>query len=356
MKNENDLPDQPVMPEEQPESQAPKMEYWQIILGLGLSIGSILLAFQGVNLSQVLSAIPGAIPGYIALALGASVATLVAKAVRWKYLFHQQPPTFNRSFAILNIGTFINSIVPARIGDLLRAYLMGEENNQSKVYVLGTIVVEKIFDMIFIVISIVILLPQVVFPTWVSEPSELTVALVVILIVIGGLMAWKKEAVFRQVEIWSKFLPGRWRGGIVRQINNLLTSLECVRNFKQLLNILFWTFLIWALGFGTNLLVFWAMGLPLYFLPSIFLLIVLQVGVAVPSSPGRIGVFHYLTVLALSVFLVDKGDALSCGIILHLIVYVPLTLLGAYYIWEEKISWSKIMKTVSLASIRGKNL
>ncbi|HEX7555019.1 MAG TPA: lysylphosphatidylglycerol synthase transmembrane domain-containing protein [Leptolinea sp.] len=356
MNNEQDSPEQPVkMAEDQPVARAPKLEYWQILLGLTLSVGSIVLAFQGVNFSQVISTIPEAVPGYIALALVASVATLVAKAIRWRYLFHQKAPSFHSSFAIQNIGTFINSIVPARIGDLLRAYLMGEENDQSKVYVLGTIVVEKIFDMIFIVISIVLLLPQVVFPIWVSEPSEVTAILVMILIVIGGLIAWKREAVFQRIEIWSKYLPARFRQGILRQINNLLTSLECVRNFRQLMNIFIWTFLIWVFGFGTNLLVFWAMGLPLSFLPSIFLLVVLQVGVAVPSSPGRIGVFHYLTVLALSVFSIDKGVALSCGIILHLIVYVPLTVLGAYYIWEEKLSWSRIMKTVSLASFRGKN-
>jgi glycosyltransferase 2 family protein len=352
----NNTPDQPGNNSElKPENRTSKVEFWQILLGLALSIGSIILAFQGVDFTQVLSAIAGAVPGYIALALAASVATLIAKAIRWKYLFHQRPPSFKISFSITNIGSFINSILPARIGDLIRAYLMGEENHQSKVYVLGTIVVEKIFDLIFIVISIGILLPQIVFPTWVSRPSELTAIFVLAFIIAGGVIAWKREMVLHQLEVWSKFLPARWRAPVLRQTGNLLTSLECVRNFKQLVLIFAWTLVIWVLGFGTNLLVFWAMGLPLSILPAIFLLVVLQVGVAVPSSPGRIGVFHYLTVLALSVFAIDKGVALSCGIILHLIVYVPLTILGAFYIWQEKISWSRIMKTVTLASFRGKN-
>jgi hypothetical protein len=62
-----------------------------------------------------------------------------------------------------------------------------------------------------------------------------------------------------------------------------------------------------------------------------------------------------MTVLALSVFSIAREPALSCGIILHLIVYVPLTLIGAYYIWAEKISWSKLMKTIALATNWGKN-
>jgi len=356
LNEENDTPGTPVLsPETLPVVQSSKLKYWQILVGLFLSIGSIYLAFQGVNLSQVLGAIPGALPVYIVLALIVSFATLAAKAARWRLLFNQQAPTFRRSFAIQNIGIFLNSIAPARLGDFIRAYLMGEENNQSKVFVLGTIVVEKIFDMFFIVISIVLLLPQVVFPNWVSKPSELTAIFVAIILFIGSLVAWKRDVVFLQIERWSKILPDRWQGWILRQIKNLLSSLECVRNTRQLINILVWSFLIWVLGFGTNLLVFWAMGLSLSFLPAIFLLIVLQVGVAVPSTPGRIGVFHYLTVLALSVFSIEKGPALSYGIILHLVVFVPLTLLGAYYIWEEKISWSRIMRTIALSKSRGKN-
>lgn len=328
---------------------------WQILIGLTLSLGSLYLAFQDVPLSQILDVIPDLHPGYIALAGLASVATLLAKAVRWRLFFNRRAPTFQRSFAIQTIGMFVNSFAPARLGDLLRAYLLGEENDHSKVFVLGTIVVEKIFDMIFLVISMVLLLPQVVFPNWVSQPSEITAILLVMVMLVIGLIAWKKEQTLALIDRVDNRLPTRWNGWILRQLKNLLSSLECIRNFQQLAGILLWSAIIWALGFLTNVWVFWGMHLSLSFLPAIFLLVVLQVGVAVPSSPGRIGVFHYLTILALSVFAIEKGTALSCGIILHIIVYLPLTLLGAFFIWDEKMSWGKIVKIILPFSTRKKS-
>jgi uncharacterized protein (TIRG00374 family) len=328
---------------------------WRNLIGLVLSIGFLYLAFQDVPLGEVAALIPTMLPVYILLAVIASILTLLAKGVRWRFFFTERQPTFLQSFSIQTIGIFINSVAPARLGDLLRAYLFSEQNHHSKVFVLGTIIVEKLFDLLFLVISIVILLPLVVFPNWVSRPSELTAILLLVLISIIGVIAWKKEQAIHRIEQFTSIFPERWRNGIQRPLKNLLSSLECVRNWRQVISILAWSAIIWGLGFLTNILVFWSLNLPISFLPAIFLLVVLQVGVAVPSSPGRIGVFHYLTVLALSVFAVEKGPALSCGIILHLVVYLPLTLLGAFFIWNEKIDLEKIKDTIAPFALRKKS-
>jgi uncharacterized protein (TIRG00374 family) len=351
LKQNSNLPDQPVL-ESQPllVSRRSRADTWQIILGLAVSLGSLYLAFNGVQLSQIAAAMPSVNLGLLTLALLASIATLLAKGARWVFLFNQRRPSFQRSFTIQTIGIFVNSIAPARLGDILRAYLMGEEESHSKVFVLGTIVVEKIFDMFFLVVSMVVLLPRVVFPYWVSEPSEITAILLVVFILVCVLILWKRNEFERFLERISKIFPGKVRAWILRQLKNLTESLECVRNPRQLAVILAWSALVWILGFGTNLLVFWAINLSVSAYAGVFLLVVLQVGVAVPSSPGRIGVFHYLTILALSVFAIPKEAALSCGIILHLVVFLPLFLLGAYFIWSEKLTWGKILKI----SARGK--
>jgi uncharacterized protein (TIRG00374 family) len=328
---------------------------WRNLIGLFFSVVFLYFAFRDVPLGEVAAIFPTILPGYIILAVVVSILTLMAKAARWRFFFTERRPTFKQSFSIQTIGIFVNSVTPARLGDLLRAYLFSEQNHHSKVFVLGTIMVEKIFDLLFLVVSIVILLPQVVFPNWVSQPSELTAILLIVLMGIIGLMAWKKERVSNLIEKISPIFPAKWRQWILRQLHNLLSSLECVRNWKQLLGIVAWSGIIWVLGFLTNILVFWSLNLPISFLPAIFLLVVLQVGVAVPSSPGRIGIFHYSTVLALSVFEIEKSPALSCGIILHLVVYLPLTILGAFFMWNEKIDWGKIKDTIMPFTMRKKS-
>jgi glycosyltransferase 2 family protein len=92
----------------------------------------------------------------------------------------------------------------------------------------------------------------------------------------------------------------------------------------------------------TNWLVWKAMGQAWPLPAALLLLVVLQAGVAVPSSPGRIGVFQYLTILTLSLFAVAKAVALSYSVLLHLTTYAPMLGLGAYYLWREKTTWQKL--------------
>jgi hypothetical protein len=77
------------------------------------------------------------------------------------------------------------------------------------------------------------------------------------------------------------------------------------------------------------------MSLP--FVAALFLLAVLEVGVAVPSAPGKLGVFHYLCVLALGVFGVQRQEAIAYAVLLHVVVFVPPSLLGALFLWWESL-------------------
>ncbi len=90
------------------------------------------------------------------LLLGAAVAcylfSILAKAVRWRLLLSaHKAPTFGRTFSIFSVGQMINSFLPAPLGELARAYMLGEAEVESKVYVLGTVVVERITDLLFLV-------------------------------------------------------------------------------------------------------------------------------------------------------------------------------------------------------------
>ena len=92
----------------------------------------------------------------------------------------------------------------------------------------------------------------------------------------------------------------------------------------------------------TNYLTLLVVGLSLLLSVSLFLLFVLRVGAAVPSSPGKVGVFQYLCVLALSVFSVDRTLALSYGVVLHLVVFTPMILLGTACLWKESLDLQRI--------------
>jgi hypothetical protein len=137
---------------------------------------------------------------------------------------------------------------------------------------------------------------------------------------------------------WTHQLLPKAAEWIGEALERGLAGLAALRQPRMALAACAWSAVIWALAAGTNHLLFQAFDLPLSAGASLVLLVLLHVGVAPPSSPGRLGVFHALTVLGLAAFGVDRPSGLAYATVLHLIVYLPQILLG----------------TVSLAVGRGK--
>jgi glycosyltransferase 2 family protein len=320
---------------------------WQFWLGLVVSLACLMLALQGINLKEVIATL-GQVDGWLMLlALMSVLATFTVKAVRWKLLLKDAHPTFSQSFSIQSIGMLLNIFAPARLGDLARAYLMGEALHTSKVYVLGTIVIEKIFDLIFLLLCLIWVVSQVALPAWLTSPAlrlSVTVSLIVILV---GLLAWKRREIASLVGSLAGHLPGNWSDWLVQRIGSGLESLEVFQQLEQLVGVIAWTILIGLLSVSTNMLVFKAVGMQVSIWAGVLLLVVLQVGVAVPSSPGRIGIFHYLVVLTLLVFGVGHETALGCAVMLYLVVIAPIGIVGAIFLWSEKVTWDKLKEAAA---------
>ncbi|MDD2695461.1 MAG: lysylphosphatidylglycerol synthase transmembrane domain-containing protein [Anaerolineales bacterium] len=316
---------------------------WQVWVGAAISLGCLYLAFRGVQLEPLLAQLGRASASWLLLSLGVSLATLLAKAARWRALFAPpRLPNRGRAFAIQSIGMLFNLYMPARLGDLARAYLMGESEGMSKTYVLGTIVLEKFFDLAMLLISVGLLVTQLAIPVWLIGPSETTALLLGGVVLALVVLTLRPDPALKLVERASVLIPADGRGWVRRQTQNALASLQVLRSPVHTLRIVLWTLLIWTLGFVTNYLVFLAVGFALPIWAAIFLLAVLQIGIAVPSSPGRIGVFHYLTVLSLDFFAIDHQAGQGYSLALYAVAILPPTLAGAYFVWREKITWSKL--------------
>ena len=325
---------------------------WRIVIGLGVSAAALALALRGVDLGLVGAAITAADGRLLILALGSYLLTMVAKAARWRLLLSvQTAPTLSRTFTVLTIGLLANALVPARLGEVVRAYLMGEREALSKAFVLGTIAIEKALDLALLTIASLLLLSQVALPDWLAGPVKASAAILTLLVAATILLMWNRKLAARAGDwLRTREFPG-WFDWVLRQAEQALLSLRILERPRLSLALLAWTLAVLALGTSTNYLVLAAMGLSLPAWAPLFLLVVLLVGVAVPSSPGQIGVFHYLTVLALSVFGVPKEVALGCGVVLHLIVYVPTVLIGVWCLWRESLTWRSL--TEAADSVRG---
>ena len=128
-------------------------------------------------------------------------------------------------------------------------------------------------------------------------------------------------------------LPQSWQAFAGSRLKAGLDRLDALRGKWALLGLSFWSAIIWLAALATNQFMLQALDLDLPWTASLLVLVVLQVGITIPSVPGRIGVFEYLCILALAVFGVARAPALSYGILLHGVVLIPTTLAGLVAIW-----------------------
>jgi uncharacterized protein (TIRG00374 family) len=275
----------------------------------------------------------------VAVALTLNMASVLLRAARWRLMFRNHPtPSFQRSIAALLVGQAMNVLTPTRLGDLARATLAG---TGETAYTLGTLVVELTLDVLMLVALVALLsvgLAQsasaATLPAWwQGSRHALVVVAVAALAVMAGLVVGRRWLARLLGQLAARQLLPMIRQALT-WIGQILLSLDTLGRTAQLLPALAWSVLIWGLYGAVNYTLLRAVGERPSVLIAFFLLAVLQLGVAVPSSPGRLGVYHYLCIQALAVFGVGGPRALSYAVILHLISVVAPVALGAALAWR----------------------
>lgn len=304
-------------------------KYYRLAIGLAISGVSLFLALRSVKPEEVWSALSQANFGYLALALLSVAVANLAKTARWKALIGQRGRgvSFLKALLALLAGQMFNLLYPARFGDLSRAYIVGGMG-PGRVFVLGTVVIEKILDMLSYALLFVVLIMLIPLPAWVSDSGYTFVALTAFVSVTVFVAVWQRTWIVSAGEWIVARFPAWLQVFTVGRFHSALASLDALQSRTQLLKLAFWSAVIWAIAVLNNYLVLLALGVRLPLTASLLILIGLQAGISIPSVPGRIGIFEYICVLALGVYGVPESLAFGYGILLHAVVLLTPTLAG----------------------------
>jgi len=302
-------------------------------LGIVFSAVCLFLVLRQVDLSAVWDVLSRANYALVALAAANVILILMVKTARWRLLFypHQRDVEYRNLFSALVASVFVNFALTIRLGDLLQAYLAGL-GGANRLHALGTIAVAKLLDMISLAIMLLLLLPAIDLPPWLLQPAWALAAMALIALLAGIIF---KNKALRLLQTFENRIPALSRLGISEKARRALDSLEPLSHKTVLLKMSVWTVLVWILSFATHQLVLRAMGFHLPLLAPLLLHTILQAGVAVPSSPGKLGVFHSLCVWTLSLLDVARAPALSYSILLYFVVWTPPTILGIVSLWKN---------------------
>ena len=303
-----------------------RMARW--LVGLGVAGLSFWLLVRDVDWAGVQEAIGSAEYGWVIAAGLVIVATMFTRGRRWQALLWQSPVGFRPVVTALLVGQVVNMALPMRSGDVVRAVWIGPEQRTGPVKALGSIAVEKVWDLLALLVCGVLLLAWMPLPEWFTRSTWGTG----LMLVAGGGLLW---AVLRWQGVlfhWAgrvlARLPAGWDEALLPRLRRLADGLESIRRPDSSAWALFWTGCTWALGALANLAVLAAFGIPSP-VASLFLLAALMAGAAVPT-PAGLGIFEAICVLTLNGLfeLTSYERALAVGLVLHLVVMGP-PLVGA---------------------------
>jgi len=308
-----------------------------IAIAIALTALAVWLSFRNIALAELGKAFGRVHYHWVILAAANTVFSVYALGWRWEILLRPQVRiSMGKLFRFNILSQTVNIAAPARMGEFVRAYLVSREGEASVSFVLGTILVERLLDVgIFAVVWSVT--PALMALSGSLAPRSAMRALFFFpAIVLVSFAVWPR--LFQRAAAFAgKFLPLKARERMLRIIQQVLEAFSTLRRTKTSAILVLWTIGLIFSQILTNVFVFKAVGLPLGFGPALIVLLAIQVGSLPPSAPGKIGVFEYAVILALAVFGVDRSEALTYGLILHLTVFLPKIVMGLIYLGGSDI-------------------
>ncbi len=317
-------------------------KFW---IGIGISVIFLYFALKNIEVEKVLKAFREINYIYLFPVVFFGILTYVVRAWRWRYFFrHIKPIPFSSLFSATMIGFMANNILPARIGEIVRAYCIGKKENISKSMSFATIVLERIFDGFSLLFLFIITLIFCPFPEEVKKIGYLFAA--VYLAAAGILISirvWRQQTI-KIVNLLCSRLPESARTAITEHTHSFISGLDVLKNGWDVFLISLYSIILWTISAISFYFMLQGCHLQLSFLAALFVLIVVAIGIAIPAAPGSVGTFQYFAMLGLAVFGKDKNTGLTFSIVVHIIHMVIPIFIGWICLCKEQISFKEIKK------------
>jgi uncharacterized protein (TIRG00374 family) len=332
------------------------LKRWQFWVGLVISAIFLWLALSGLRLENVWSALRDANFIWLLPGVGLYFIAVWARAWRWHYLLRPIKSIPTRTmFPIVAIGYMGNNIYPARAGELLRAYVLRKNEGVSVSSSLATIIVERAFDGVVMLSFVFLNLSEVAgltassrFAGSIRDLAIWGTALFFGAVVIFLLMAIFPQQAKRLIS-WSveRLVPMRWRQRTLGFADRFVGGLASLRSPADVGMVLLTSIVIWLLETGKYWFVMHAFSFEVSFFTLMLMNGVVNLATTIPSAPGYLGTFDAPGIAVLEAYGVQGEIAAGYTLLLHAALWLPITLLGAYYMTRASLNWKQVQSEIT---------
>lgn len=320
-------------------------QHFKVWVGLIISAVAIYLSLHKINYQILWTSLKSVDIFLVLPAIFIQFTCFFFKGAAWKFLLYptRRDIPLSATISVLTIGLMVNNLFPAKMGELARAYLLGEKEKLPKSLVLSTVGVEHLLDIIVLLIFLLLLLPGVNLPDWLRMTGTGVGLAALILIFLIFLLMRREEDFLNWLFRFGKFFPEKIRTKSQSVIGNFIQGLRVVTG-RYLFCALAMLIPMWIMSALFAYLIMASFSLSLPFKAAVMVVIFVAFGKIIPSSPSALGTYHYLVILVLTSFQIGKEVALSYAIILHGIASLVEIFTGLGALLVGNISWGKITR------------
>ncbi len=319
-----------------------RRQFW---IGMIVSLLCLAGIFFFIEPAEILQALQTARYGYLLLTAAGIILFLMVRAVRWRFMLNNDV-SWLTTFHIQNIGYLLTAILPFRLGDVARAVLIGNVPPVTISRGISTMVVERVLDMLFIVVLLPLTLASApTLPDWMRLGVRASGILAVTAIVILIIAANQRPLANRIGRAILDRIPFMNTNVWLARLDNLLAGLDSLTRLKDGLLLIVLTVLTWL----PIILAYYAGLIAVHIEPTLamagFVVCAAALSVALPSSPGQIGVFHAGVIAALQVLGQPEAASASFAFLYHAINILVMVIFGIIGIISTGSTFNQVIQS-----------
>ncbi len=291
--------------------------------------------------------------GWVALSALVLMGEFVLRAIRWRILLKPVAPnaTFGALLSATLIGGAVNTLLPARAGDLARPLVAHRRTGVPITPIITTNVVERVFDLVgllFVLLLALALLPPVQGPEGVLVENLRRYGLLlggagmfgmITLFFVARNKAWFQP----RLTALAQRLPHGPAAVVTRLLGGLMDGLAVMARPRDIAAAIGVSLVLWFNGALSIYILFQAFDIPLPFGASAFTAVALALTVVLPQAPGFVGVFHMAIEKTLVLWGLGVSPAKGFAVVLWGVSFLPVTVLGLIALWREGISLGSLL-------------
>jgi glycosyltransferase 2 family protein len=327
------------------------MKKWMFWLGILISAVLLYFSMRGLKFAEAWEALKTAKYLWVLPGIAVYFVAVWMRAWRWHYLLRPlKKISTNSMFPIVCIGYMGNNIYPARAGEVLRAAILKKREGVPISASLATIIVERVFDGVVMLAFIFLNLGQLSALTsssgYIGSIREVAVygAIIFIAVLAIFLVAAMLPHQTRRIADWiiDRLIPVKIRPKVSGLTHRFLDGLESLRSPTDALMIFVSSFIIWLLETVKYWFVMHAFPFEVSFFALMLMNGIANLATTLPSAPGYIGTFEAATIAVLVAYGISQEISAGYAVVLHLALWLPITLLGFYYFSREGLKWGQV--------------